>query len=702
MKKKIILIQSNAAKSLLKILGKKKSSIETLDVLNKAIGHKYIRRWPDPKDPKKYRYLYPKDLLRPIKALKNLFGIKDERLEEDYTKNNIQKDYGADKKTFASHVLEYFSNKLKWDGFFSKKENQDKYKNPQKGTGTGKTGGSKGKGAGTGGAMGDPAGGGGKNKKNLDSQGKKGDNKSVTLNRSLMRKVWGMYSGQEGKNDGTNNTNIGREELPAGTPAVRSGGGKETGDLDVPGAENGDQRGESLQLPLQPGERTGRDVRLTKKQAKDIRQACIDLLKSKTDSEMTEEDKDLLRQYEGAGGLGEDASVHGTLYEFYTPRNVAQKVWQIVDKYIPGKKEVLEPSAGIGRFAEGRSLDSFTLNEYDETSSRISGILHPGAAIKHGAFQEMFKPGKDYAGKKYDVVIGNPPYGKYEGLWKGRGEGKGHTRYEEYFIDRGLDTLREGGIMAFVVPSSFLQDGNSKIKEKIAAKGKLLEAWRLPNGTFNTTGVGTDIIVIRKEKGDPSKFSGNAYFAENPQMVMGTEKTRTGRFGKTETYIALNGDDTFDTAIDRIRADLVEAVPVGEKTQVEEAKQKVTVIEGKESEAEKHKNRSDAMKGNDNAYKGGPDEEIQKLKGKIEEYKESIKNGKKANAGLTSGSDIKRSHLESIKLQEKVLANLEKELKNLEGSAAGDEHKNRSDAMAGNQNAAGSHDVDTAADFNAK
>jgi len=354
---------------------------------------------------------------------------------------------------------------------------------------------------------------------------------------------------------------------------------------------------------------SGRDVRLTKKQAKDIRQACLTLLNSKSDSEMTEEDKNLLRQYEGAGGLGsEDASVHGTLYEYYTPRNVTKKVWDIVDKYIPGAKAVLEPSAGIGRFAEDRPNDKFTLNEYDETSSRISGILHPAADIKKGAFQEMFKPGKDYTGKKYDVVIGNPPYGSYEGLWKGKGEGKDHKRYEEYFIDRGLDTLREGGIMAFVVPSAFLRGGNDKIKEKIAAKGKLLEAWRLPNGTFNTTGVGTDIIVIRKEKGDPSAFSDNAYFAENPEMVMGTEAVRNGKFGE-ETYVALNGDDSFDDAINRIDAAKVEAVAVSEKTTLESAIENVTVEEPPESEAEKERNRSEAMRGNKNAEKDGITEE---------------------------------------------------------------------------------------------
>ncbi|MDR0390085.1 MAG: hypothetical protein LBH73_08440, partial [Spirochaetaceae bacterium] len=448
---KKLIIESKTVAGLLSALGGKDNT-ETLDILNKAMGHKYIRRWPA-KNRKGWEYLYPKDFLRPVKALFNLFGFKKEKVDDDYTKNNIKKDYGADKKTFAAHVLEYFSNKLKWDTFFAKKENRDKYKAPKKPTGktTKKTGGAKGAGAaGPGGSLKDPAGIGGKG---VDRGKKKDDNENVAVNKSLMRKVWGMYSGKEGK-DGENNADPGQRELPATSQALQPGRTKGQGGGHGDGAVLGEagNGGDALQRPLEPGKRSGRDVRVTKKQAKDIRQACLDLLNSKSDSEMTEEDKDLLRQYEGAGGLGsEDASVHGTLYEFYTPRTVTRKVWEIVDKYIPGAKSVLEPSAGIGRFAEERPTDKFTLNEYDVTSSRISGILHPEADIKQGAFQEMFKPGKDYAGKKYDVVIGNPPYGKYAGIWRGRGEGKGHKRYEEYFIDRGLDTLREGGIMAFVV-----------------------------------------------------------------------------------------------------------------------------------------------------------------------------------------------------------------------------------------------------------
>jgi len=68
---KKLIIKSKLVEDILNTL---KGPAETLDILNKALGHKYIRRWPDPNHPKKWRYLYPGDFLRPVKALINLFS----------------------------------------------------------------------------------------------------------------------------------------------------------------------------------------------------------------------------------------------------------------------------------------------------------------------------------------------------------------------------------------------------------------------------------------------------------------------------------------------------------------------------------------------------------------------------------------------------------------------------------------------------
>jgi hypothetical protein len=136
---------------------------------------------------------------------------------------------------------------------------------------------------------------------------------------------------------------------------------------------------------------------------------------------MTEDDKAPLHQYEGAGGLSEaDTTTRGTLYEFYTPRNVVNKVWQLIDKYLPWRKTVLEPGVDIGRFVENRPLDKFTLNELDDVSSRIAGILNLEAEITHGTFQELSNHARPMKARNTTMLSGIRLTARMPGFGKAR------------------------------------------------------------------------------------------------------------------------------------------------------------------------------------------------------------------------------------------------------------------------------------------
>lgn len=443
---------------------------------------------------------------------------------------------------------------------------------------------------------------------------------------------------KEEKDEG-NKLDTGSGELSATEQAVLREEANVDPIADVPEAKAGDQREELIQSGSGFGERSSEHVRITKTQAKNIRDEVHALLDSKKDNEMTEADKELLRQYEGAGGLKEEgATTHGTLYEFYTPTAVVNKMWNLVNKYLGGKKniDVLEPSAGTGRFAEGVEDANFDMFEIDPISARINKILNPDYDVKQSAFQELFfKNGvhqKEYKGKKYDVVIGNPPYGEYTGLHKGKGEGKEHKRYEEYFIDRGLDTLKEGGVMAFIVPSEFMRkDSNKKIKEKLAAKGKLMEAWRLPNGTFSTTGVGTDILIIRKEKGNVDDFVGDQFFKDNPGNILGEETTKTGQYGKPEKYVKPLDGTAFSDVFNMLDVSKFEVSEYGDKTLSEETKEKISIaLEGnknaKKLTKKEPKKRTTKYSGISNKNLEKSYKELKSQKDKSKHVQDNIKN----------------------------------------------------------------------------
>ena len=302
----------------------------------------------------------------------------------------------------------------------------------------------------------------------------------------------------------------------------------------------------------------------TKGDIRKIRAQCKSILE-KNDYEITEKEKRILAQYEGGGGINEkNRTDNEILNAFYTPRNIVKAAWKLADYYCPSGKTVLEPTAGVGRFAEGREDKKFTLREIDPTSARIARILHPNAEVINEAFEEQFFEedglvhNPNFQLPKFDIVIGNPPYGSNKGEYKGKGEGKNHDRYEEYFIEKGLDSLNGmDSVLIYVVPSGFLRSKPDNPKKLIAEKGTLIDAWRLPNKSFDSTDVGTDIIVMKKK--DPSVSNdknlelicNDNFIKSHPDRILGVEGTRIGRFGEEYCVTLPKGRSLDDLIIEK-------------------------------------------------------------------------------------------------------------------------------------------------------
>jgi hypothetical protein len=281
-------------------------------------------------------------------------------------------------------------------------------------------------------------------------------------------------------------------------------------------------------------------------------------------SEYTEEEINKLRQYSGAGGKETaGATGKGLLSEYYTPKEVTDSVWKIIDSLTPtivsssaiGRgTRALEPSIGIGSLLGGmRNGFKFDAYEYQKVSGTIAKILNNDIDVVIGNGEEFGNPGNfenHVPAQEYDLVVGNPPFGERASFLKGKGNEPKINRWEEYFIKRGLDSLRDGGYLVYVVNSSFLNKENTYAKEEIAKLGDLVQAYRLPEGIFADTTIGTDIVVFRKGPvltGSDSlerleiqkrvvKLTGNSYFAQYLDNILGETKTRKNKFGQMENY----------------------------------------------------------------------------------------------------------------------------------------------------------------------
>lgn len=232
-------------------------------------------------------------------------------------------------------------------------------------------------------------------------------------------------------------------------------------------------------------------------------------------SNYSQDELAFIKLYEGAGSLAKEGETGARLLDqFFTPVTIVSKMWGLAVKY--GFKfngaRILEPAVGSGRFLHAIPQEEIDTNviayDVDETCYTICKVLFPSFDIRLGSFESMFFRNKRHVGlagvnEPFDLVIGNPPYREYVSEYAPLGEksATGAFTFEMYFIMRGIDVLKPGGLLVFIIPNTFMSNDNkyNDFKEKLAEKCNLLEAYRLPNGVFGNTDVGTDIIVLQKK-----------------------------------------------------------------------------------------------------------------------------------------------------------------------------------------------------------
>lgn len=226
----------------------------------------------------------------------------------------------------------------------------------------------------------------------------------------------------------------------------------------------------------------------------------------------------------------------------YTDPPTVQTMWNMVRQMGFTGGRVLEPSMGIGNFFGMMPRDlmersQLTGIEMDSLTGGMAKMLYPDANINIKPYQDS-KTSDGF----YDLVIGNWPFAAKAPL--DRRYMRLSPTLHDYFFLKALDQTRAGGIVIGITSSGTMDKAGEASRYAIAKKADLIGAFRLPSGAFEKyagTSVVTDILVFRKrEEENPSASSVpwlkteeaqtpqgtpvkiNAYFANNPQFVLGT------------------------------------------------------------------------------------------------------------------------------------------------------------------------------------
>ena len=169
-------------------------------------------------------------------------------------------------------------------------------------------------------------------------------------------------------------------------------------------------------------------------------------------------------------------------------------------------------------------------------------------------FEKIEKPFNDY----FDLAISNIPFGDVAVFDPSYTAMKGMRalvtrRIHNYFFVKALDTVRDGGLVAFITSQGVLNaKNNSAARFMMLYHADLVSAIRLPNNLFTenaNTEVGSDLIILQKKTqkeslrgddnlldtvyNDENRIPTNNYFLEHPERIIHTTaKLDTDPFGK--------------------------------------------------------------------------------------------------------------------------------------------------------------------------
>lgn len=353
-------------------------------------------------------------------------------------------------------------------------------------------------------------------------------------------------------------TDRGDTEEPSGSMGETVG--QESGRPDRSGEESGSgelrrslQQSERLDGQLTPRNRNNNHVErgtdyapTTPKARYDANVEAVRLAKELTDSgqQATDEQKAILRQFSGWGGLGTFFNNERTRNElvallgddgyqqaamsinsaYYTPADVIDAMWDIVKNLGFKGGNILEGSAGIGNILGLIPMDisdrsNIEAVEIDGVSGMILKLLYPDAKVDIQGFENT-----QVRNGSVDLAITNVPFVTGLHVHDTTGDRDLSRRFgniHDFCIAKNVRKLREGGIGVFISSSGTL-DKSKALRDWVVNEGNadFIGAFRLNNKTFGGTTATSDIIVVRKRvNGNKSAGAINLLDTESVRTV---------------------------------------------------------------------------------------------------------------------------------------------------------------------------------------
>lgn len=254
-----------------------------------------------------------------------------------------------------------------------------------------------------------------------------------------------------------------------------------------------------------------------------------------------------------------DSLKGSVLTAFYTPKEITDTLAGVLAGHGVVPMRLLEPSAGMGAFVDSMLRYSPQADvmafEKDLLTGRMLRHLHPDRKVRVEGFEKIEKPFNGH----FDLALSNIPFGDiavFDAEYEKRSimHRAAAKKIHNYFFLKGLDAVRDGGIVAFLTSQGVLDsESNNGTRFLMMRNADLLSVVRMPNNLFTknaNTEVGCDLIILQKNsrkeelteddqlltqtvKDNHTYVTTNRYLLAHPELVIQTSaKLDTDPYGK--------------------------------------------------------------------------------------------------------------------------------------------------------------------------
>ena len=266
-----------------------------------------------------------------------------------------------------------------------------------------------------------------------------------------------------------------------------------------------------------------------------------------------------------------DSIRNSILTAFYTPDIIPQTLFSVFKEKGIEPAAMYEPSSGGGVFVDEAVaafplLQQINAVEKDFLTGRVFTALSSSLSIPSFVQIKGFEDTPASENGQYDLIVSNIPFGNFK-VYDESIKDKGLTdKIHNYFFAKGLDKLKDGGLLAFITTDAFLNSpSNQNAREYLFNHSDFISLNVMPDNLMKDTGnteAPSHLLIVQKNQTKQSlseeekqllktveqqnefgNYHHNQYIVLHPEIILGNQiKPGRDQYGKAHEVIWQTGE----------------------------------------------------------------------------------------------------------------------------------------------------------------